>query len=308
MSGAAHTASTKAPAHRDTSLTGPAAVHDVEARSMRDHPARAAAAASIASWAANRPVLATSAPARLTTTFSPLLYLGRLLVGAAFPLHCGGRARSNDGAGGPELRGTSWNGAAGGLSLGRWSARRCSRQQDSPIPSRWPCWCSRMARAWRAAILRVERPPSRWFVSACRLPPPPRSSFGLQGVVQVMSPLAVVWYVRQIGAPPGFWAAPWRPRATCMPRRPLVSRPVRAGWTPFGSVGALRRDARSYIFRRRGPGVDSPAQYGPRCECKTALTPATAPSPSNPCVHHLRVLCAVWQALAVDFFRAIYFI
>ena len=32
-------------------------------------------AVSIASWAANRPVLATSAPARLTTTFSPLLYL-----------------------------------------------------------------------------------------------------------------------------------------------------------------------------------------------------------------------------------------
>ena len=94
-------------------------------------------------------------------------------MGAAFPLCGGGRARSKDGAGGPELRGTAWNGAAGGLSPARWSARRCSRQQDSPTASRWPGWCSRMTRAWRAAILRVERPPSRWFVSACRLPPPP---------------------------------------------------------------------------------------------------------------------------------------
>ena len=124
----------------------------------------------------------------------------------------------------------------------------------------------------------------------------------VHGAVQVMSPPAVVWYVRQIGAPPGFWAAPWRPHGTRMPRRPLLSRPVRAGWTPFGSVGALRRDARSHIFRRRGFQLDGPAQYGPQGECKTALKPATAPSPSDPCVHRLRLFCDVWQAPAVDFF------
>ena len=117
-----------------------------------------------------------------------------------------------------------------------------------------------------------------------------------------MFPPAVVWYVRQIGEPPGFWAAPWRPRATHMPRRPFLPRPVRAGWTPFGSVGALRRDARSYTFRRRGFQLDCPAQYGTQGECKTALKPATAPSPPDPCVHRLRLLCAVWQAPAVDFF------
>ena len=122
-----------------------------------------------------------------------------------------------------------------------------------------------------------------------------------------MFPPAVVWYVRQIGEPPGFWAASWRPRATHMPRRPFLPRPVRAGWTPFGSVGALRRDPGSHIFRRRGFKLDGPAQYGPQGECKTALTPATAPSPSDPCVYRLRLFCAVWQGLAVDFFRAIYF-
>ena len=115
-----------------------------------------------------------------------------------------------------------------------------------------------------------------------------------------MSPPAVVWYVRQIGAPPGFWAAPWRPHGTRMPRRPLLSRPVRAGWTPFGSVGALRRDAGSHIFRRRGFKLDGPAQYGPQGECKTALTPATAPSPPDPCVHRLRLLVPsgrLWQSI-----------
>ena len=33
-----------------------------------------------------------------------------------------------------------------------------------------------------------------------------------------------------------------------------------------------------------------------------ALKPATAPSPSDPCVHRLRLFCDVWQAPAVDFF------
>ena len=122
----------------------------------------------------------------------------------------------------------------------------------------------------------------------------------MHGAVQVMFPPAVVWYVRQIGEPPGFWAAPWRPRATHMPRRPFLPRPVRAGWTPFESVGALRRGARSYIFRRGGLGLDGSAQYGPQGECKTALTPATAPSPPDPCVHRLRLLVPsgrLWQSI-----------
>ena len=88
----------------------------------------------------------------------------------------------------------------------------------------------------------------------------------------------------------GLQAALWCPHATHRPWRPPHPRPVRAGWTPFGSVGALRRDARSYIFRRRGLGVDGPPQYGPRCECKTALKPATAPSPLTFLCCHSRLM------------------
>ena len=43
-------------------------------------------------------------------------------------------------------------------------------------------------------------------------------------------------------------------------------RPVRAGWTPFGSVGALWRDARSYTFRWQGFEDDGPAQSAPQGE------------------------------------------
>ena len=50
MSGVAHTASTVGYLHRHTSPTAPIAVHDVEARSTKEQPARAAGPISIANW------------------------------------------------------------------------------------------------------------------------------------------------------------------------------------------------------------------------------------------------------------------
>ena len=50
MSGVAHTASTVGYLHRHTSPTAPIAVHDVEARSTKEQPARAAGHISIANW------------------------------------------------------------------------------------------------------------------------------------------------------------------------------------------------------------------------------------------------------------------
>ena len=114
----------------------------------------------------------------------------------------------------------------------------------------------------RAVCLR-KRLSGRWLRAADQPAHSREPQPTVHGAVQVMFPPAVVWYVRQIGEPPGFWAAPWRPRATHMPRRPFLPRPVRAGWTPFVSVGALRHDARSHIFRRRGLKLDGPAHYGP---------------------------------------------
>ena len=49
-SGVAHTASTVGYLHRHTSPTAPTAVHDVEARSTKEQPARAAGPISIANW------------------------------------------------------------------------------------------------------------------------------------------------------------------------------------------------------------------------------------------------------------------
>ena len=50
MSGVAHTASTVGYLHRHTSPTAPIAVHDVEARSTKEQPARAAGPIGIANW------------------------------------------------------------------------------------------------------------------------------------------------------------------------------------------------------------------------------------------------------------------
>ena len=113
------------------------------------------------------------------------------------------------------------------------------------------------------AVKEWKRPLGRWLRAAGQPAHSREPQPAVHGAVQVISPTAVVWYVRQIGEPPGFWAAPWRPRATHMPRRPFLPRPVRAGWTPFVSVGALGHDARSHIFRRRGLKLDGPAHYGP---------------------------------------------
>ena len=115
---------------------------------------------------------------------------------------------------------------------------------------------------------------------------------------------------RQQPSPPksaqiGFWAALWCPRATHKPRRPFLSRPVRAGWTPFGSVGALWRDAISYTFRWQGFEDDCPAQSTPQGEWKTAFTPATAPSPSNLCVTRLRLILCRLAGSGSRFFCAL---
>ena len=50
MSGVAHTASTVGYLHRHTSPTAPIAVHEVEARSTTEQPARAAGPIGIANW------------------------------------------------------------------------------------------------------------------------------------------------------------------------------------------------------------------------------------------------------------------
>ena len=50
MSGVAHTASTVGYLHRHTSPTAPIAVHEVEARSTKEQPARAAGPIGIANW------------------------------------------------------------------------------------------------------------------------------------------------------------------------------------------------------------------------------------------------------------------
>ena len=50
MSGVAHTASTVRYLHRHTSPTAPIAVHEVEARSTKEQPARAAGPIGIANW------------------------------------------------------------------------------------------------------------------------------------------------------------------------------------------------------------------------------------------------------------------
>ena len=50
MSGVAHTASTVWYLHRHTSPTAPIAVHEVEARSTKEQPARAAGPIGIANW------------------------------------------------------------------------------------------------------------------------------------------------------------------------------------------------------------------------------------------------------------------
>ena len=50
MSGVAHTASTVWYLHRHTSPTAPIAVHEVEARSTKEQPTRAAGPISIANW------------------------------------------------------------------------------------------------------------------------------------------------------------------------------------------------------------------------------------------------------------------
>ena len=50
MSGVAHTASTVGYLHRHTSPTAPIAVHDVEDRSTKEQPARAAGPIGIANW------------------------------------------------------------------------------------------------------------------------------------------------------------------------------------------------------------------------------------------------------------------
>ena len=128
----------------------------------------------------------------------------------------------------------------------------------------------------------------------------------VHGAVQVMFPPAVVWYVRQIGEPPGFWAAPWRPRATHMPRRPsLPSSPCSRRLEPFrSSLSAHFGVMQDHIlFDGEAFSLIAPLNMDPKvsAKAKTALKPATAPSPSDPCVHRLRLLCAVWQAPAVDF-------
>ena len=50
MSGVAHTASTVGYLHRHTSPTAPIAVHEVEARSTKEQPSRAAGPIGIANW------------------------------------------------------------------------------------------------------------------------------------------------------------------------------------------------------------------------------------------------------------------
>ena len=131
----------------------------------------------------------------------------------------------------------------------------------------------------------------------------------MHGAVQVMLPPAVVWYVRQIGEPPGFWAAPWRPRATHMPRRPFLFLALCAQVGPLSGLSAHFGVVQDLIFfDEEALGLMAPLNMDPKV---SANRPSRQPQPP-PLLTPAFIACAyvvpsgrLWHSI---FSRAKYYI
>ena len=125
----------------------------------------------------------------------------------------------------------------------------------------------------RAHFLRVHSLRERWVPSSCRFSM--RRGSWLRGRIFGMNRsrrrvLGLIWLwrigacARQIGkerrrlASGRFFGTSSAPTS---PSEPPFSALRAQVWKYFGSVGALQRDARSYIFRRGVLGLDGPAQF-----------------------------------------------
>ena len=125
----------------------------------------------------------------------------------------------------------------------------------------------------------------------------------MHGAVQVMLPPAVVWYVRQIGEPPGFWAALGALVPPTCPGDPSFL-------TLFAQVGPLSGLSAHFgmmqdliFFDGEALSLMAPLDKDPKVsEKRPSNQPQPPPLLTPALLHRLRSFCAVWQALAVDFF------
>ena len=127
-----------------------------------------------------------------------------------------------------------------------------------------------------------------------------------------MSPPAVVWYVRQIGAPPGFWAASSLAPSChlCMPRGDPDFLALCAQVGPLSGLSAHYGVMQDLIFfDDEALVLMAPLNMDPKV---SANRPSHQPQPP-PLLTLAFTACAYFvpsgrdQGLAVDFFRAIYF-